>query len=173
MVEQVPSKELITAPENPTLDELIAFYGEDNFRSGVTVRVPYRATRRALDEFARLRRAVRKIGNANYSPAELKHIVAAVLEGFEVSSAHEPPDAPTVSKAIDDYGPWTLPQLAFLVENVANCLDHGTSASACAAELRGIAKHMRAPIPPRRVDCTCNDFPGSDQFCTAHSTANR
>lgn len=40
---------LITAPENPTLDDLIAFYSEGNFRSGVRVRVPYRATREALE----------------------------------------------------------------------------------------------------------------------------
>lgn len=50
MSEQVPSKELITAPENPTVEDLIAFYGDSNFRSGVTVRVPYRATRQALED---------------------------------------------------------------------------------------------------------------------------
>lgn len=50
MNEQAPSKELITAPENPTVEDLIAFYGDSNFRSGVTVRVPYRATRQALED---------------------------------------------------------------------------------------------------------------------------
>lgn len=53
-----------------------------------------------------------------------------------------------VSKAIDDYAPWSIPQLALLVDNVANCLDHGSSASACAAELRGIAKHLRTAHEP-------------------------
>lgn len=52
---QAPSKDVITAPENPTLDDLIAFYGDSNFRSGVTVRVPYGATQRALEELRRLR----------------------------------------------------------------------------------------------------------------------
>lgn len=47
--EQGASKALVTAPENPTLDDLITFYSEGNFRSGVTVRVPYRATREALE----------------------------------------------------------------------------------------------------------------------------
>jgi hypothetical protein len=53
-----------------------------------------------------------------------------------------------ISGALDDYAPWTLPQLALLVENVANCLDAGTSAPPCAAELRGIAKHIRAAVEP-------------------------
>lgn len=44
-----PEPDLITAPENPSLDDLIAFYSEGNFRSGVRVRVPYRATREALE----------------------------------------------------------------------------------------------------------------------------
>ena len=44
-----PEPDLITAPENPSLDDLIAFYSEGNFRSGVKVRVPYRATREALE----------------------------------------------------------------------------------------------------------------------------
>lgn len=44
------SKEMITAPENPSVEDLIAFYGDSTFRSGVTVRVPYRATRQALED---------------------------------------------------------------------------------------------------------------------------
>ena len=60
MSEQVPTKKLITAPENPTLEDLIAFYGDSNFRSGVTVRIPYRATQLALEEVQQLRKALKR-----------------------------------------------------------------------------------------------------------------
>jgi hypothetical protein len=46
------------------------------------------------DEIERLHRELIKIRDTGYSPAELKHIVSAVLDGFDVSPAHEPETAP-------------------------------------------------------------------------------
>lgn len=63
-------KELITAPENPTLDDLIAFYGEDTFRSGVTVRVPYRATREALERLLSVAKLASELCDAVDEDAE-------------------------------------------------------------------------------------------------------
>jgi hypothetical protein len=62
--EQVPSKELIAAPENPTLEDLIAFYGDSNFRSGVKVRIPYAATRQVLEELRQMREDWKTISEA-------------------------------------------------------------------------------------------------------------
>jgi hypothetical protein len=60
----VPSKELIAAPENPTLEDLIAFYGDSNFRSGVKVRIPYAATRQVLEELRQMREDWKTISEA-------------------------------------------------------------------------------------------------------------
>jgi hypothetical protein len=96
-----------------------------------------------------------------------QHMYEVWCAAWNARAAHEPPAEPTVSKAIDDYGPWTQEQLAFLVENVANCLEHGTSVPPCAAELRGIAKHMRAAQPPvpephviKQIEHALQDNPG-------------
>lgn len=51
-----PARPRIEAPPSPTVADLIAFYADEHFETkGVTVSIPYRATRLALEDAARYR----------------------------------------------------------------------------------------------------------------------
>jgi hypothetical protein len=79
---QRTSETVVTAPDDPTLEDLVTFYGEGNFRSGVKVRVPYRVTRQALETHLQLKAAVEEIcQQRTTSPitrARLRHALAGV-----------------------------------------------------------------------------------------------
>lgn len=100
-----------------------------------------------IERIEHLQRELRKISDAGYSPAELKHIVAAVLDGFEVSPTHEPPAGPPW--AFDRYQQGRLMAQGIVVERETTFEAAALKASRMADRLDVLV--LRHPSPPPRA----------------------